>query len=361
MYVRRFASTVPVSKESKGFTLVELLVVIAIIGILVSLLLPAVQQAREAARLLQCKNKIKQIALAMHNYHATNGAFPPAGRTNYDEPCWPGFRGYRNKEPANPKYGQPCSGPPWTILILPYLEQQPLYDQFDLEEPFAVMADQMVSGNSCRSNVNFAAQLTPNPAYHCPTDPYPHEQPTLNSYAACQGGGPLESGASDLEYENGLTSACSSKVAPFAMVFFTNGVVYSNSNISIGKITDGSSNTLLLGENRLHYLRDEHSSIPGRYNLWSSAEAEGENHGVPSNAGAASEGINVDGRTDGTQYIDWIHQAWTCINFGSFHSGGANFAMADGSTRFRSEDIDLEVFRSMGRREDGQPMGDQSR
>lgn len=343
----------------QGFTLVELLVVIAIIGILVGLLLPAVQSAREAARLMQCKNQIKQIGLSLHNYHSANGVFPPSGRTNYDQPCWPGFPGFRNKQPSNPKYGANCSGPPWTILILPYLEQQPLYDQMDMNEPFAVMSDQMLSGG-CRSQVNLAAQLTPNPAYHCPTDPFPVQQPTLNCYVACQGGGIVyiePSSASEEDYQDGLTSACSSNVVKPGMAFFTNGVIYSNSDVKIADILDGTSNTLMVGENRLHFLRDEHKSIPGRHTLWSSAESEGQDHGVPTNTGAASEGINADGRTNGPQYIDWIHQAWTCVNFGSFHPGGANFALADGSVHFLTEDIDLELFRSMGRRADGAPVG----
>jgi len=95
-----------------GFTLVELLVVIAIIGILIALLLPAVQAAREAARRAQCQNNLKQIALALHNYHQAVGSFPPGKITE----------------------GRCCDRPSmitWTISILPYLEQQALYDRYD--------------------------------------------------------------------------------------------------------------------------------------------------------------------------------------------------------------------------------------
>ncbi len=98
--------------QSRGFTLVELLVVIAIIGVLVALLLPAVQAARGAARRIQCTNNLKQVALAIHNYHTANNAQPAYHDT------------------ANP-YGWWKTGPTWTMLILPYMEEQAMYDQFD--------------------------------------------------------------------------------------------------------------------------------------------------------------------------------------------------------------------------------------
>jgi prepilin-type N-terminal cleavage/methylation domain-containing protein len=98
----------------RGFTLIELLVVIAIIGILVSLLLPAVQQAREAARRTQCKNNLKQIAMAMHIYHDTYGSFPPAVTYSAD--------------------GKPMHS--WRVLLLPFLNERPLYSQYNMNEPW---------------------------------------------------------------------------------------------------------------------------------------------------------------------------------------------------------------------------------
>src|SRR5579863_9248252 len=100
--------------RKKGFTLIELLVVIAIIAILVSLLIPATQQAREAARRSQCKNNLKQIGLALHNYHDAFGSFPPA------------FVADANGKPMHS----------WRVLILPYLDQLPLYKEYNFSEPW---------------------------------------------------------------------------------------------------------------------------------------------------------------------------------------------------------------------------------
>src|SRR5690606_40577402 len=99
----------PIPRRRGGFTLIELLVVIAIIAILLALLLPAVQQAREAARRSECKNKMKQLGLALHNYHDTHMAFPPGGITNANA---------TNCNPTNG--GEPANvGAPWTVMILP--------------------------------------------------------------------------------------------------------------------------------------------------------------------------------------------------------------------------------------------------
>ena len=125
---------------SIGFTLVELLVVIAIIGILIALLLPAVQAAREAARRMQCSNNLKQIGLAMHAYHAAHRVFPPGGLANTDT--------------CPPSGSETLQGAGWSILILPYLEQLTLYKQFNfscsfgedcrrLAEPAQAMATQL--------------------------------------------------------------------------------------------------------------------------------------------------------------------------------------------------------------------------
>ena len=117
------------SRQIKGFTLVELLVVIAIIGILVALLLPAVQVARESARRAQCVNQMKQIGLAILNYENARSEFPPGGMS---------YGAWGNRNPDQVPFKCPdydCSGTNWAIEILPYLEQQALYDMYDHDEP----------------------------------------------------------------------------------------------------------------------------------------------------------------------------------------------------------------------------------
>ncbi len=138
------------SSRNNGFTLVELLVVIAIIGILIALLLPAVQAAREAARRMSCTNKMKQIALALHNYHDTNKAFPYGHihRGNHD---------------GNPNNGRGGNGFGWAWSILPFLEQEALFEQFDSRWPIT---------DSSNSN-NLQLMQTPLEAYACPSDDKP--------------------------------------------------------------------------------------------------------------------------------------------------------------------------------------------
>ncbi|MEX0818470.1 MAG: DUF1559 domain-containing protein, partial [Pirellulaceae bacterium] len=157
--------------KHRGFTLVELLVVIAIIGILVALLLPAVQAAREAARRMQCSNNLKQLGLALHNYHDTLKTFPP---------------GYVSNRPGVEGSSSWCrsggvQGAPWTALILPYMEQQNLHDQFNFNVPFQATSNQMAPPNS---NV-----VIPLDTYSCPSDVRLGSNPLWNSYFGVQGGG----------------------------------------------------------------------------------------------------------------------------------------------------------------------------
>jgi len=154
-----------ISRRS-GFTLIELLVVIAIIAVLIALLLPAVQQAREAARRTQCKNNLKQIGLALHNYHDVYGVLPPA-------------HVYDGRADSNP-FGNRCTPggaagsqaifarAPWTVLILPYLDQAPLYNQFNMTQPFFGRFDHQNPAGS----TNYALQAgDAPPAYKCPSNP----------------------------------------------------------------------------------------------------------------------------------------------------------------------------------------------
>ncbi len=145
----------------RGFTLIELLVVIAIIAVLVALLLPAVQQAREAARRSACKNNMKQIGLALHNYHDTHSSFPP---------------GYISDRPAtNNSSWCRSSGPfpssvqwaPWTVLILPFLDQAPVYNQMNFDIPFQATSNKM---DTSTINYQLVQDASPMTVYQCPSD-----------------------------------------------------------------------------------------------------------------------------------------------------------------------------------------------
>lgn len=193
----------------RGFTLVELLVVIAIIGILVALLLPAVQAAREAARRAQCTNQLKQWALAAHNYHDTFLAFPMTNAQNYQ----PNVQGFSPQ-----------------ARILPFLEQSNLQAKFDFSQP-------AFTGpfNALIPNPQFAAAFaTPIKVALCPSDP----APVLNVGA----GGTSYSGI------NYMVSMGSGMKNHYDLRWRTDGFVYENSGVRFGDITDGSSNTVLMSE-----------------------------------------------------------------------------------------------------------------
>ena len=330
-----------VYSRRRGFTLAELLVVIAIVGILIALLLPAVQSAREAARRLQCTNKMKQLALAMHNYSSAHGCLASGYIANKTAT---GSNWCRDN-PPNMLFGAP-----WTVLILPYLEQTALYARFDFTKQFTNVSYSPAEGDF--NSGNHRAWKTPFDGYKCPSDPFASisESNSLN-YVGVQGGG---------DYGD---AACSGG----GRVFFTNGVSYHNSHTRFADIRDGASKVFLLGETKYipgaaHRGGDASTYLGngGCYVGWASGPKMDPHGPNPNTLAAAVLQINAIANTGGEARPSLADDLFPQMSklFGSFHVGGCNFTMCDGSVRFVSETIDLAAYRATAIRNDGLPLGE---
>jgi prepilin-type N-terminal cleavage/methylation domain-containing protein len=312
----------------RGFTLVELLVVIAIIGILVALLLPAVQSAREAARRMQCSNHLKQMGLAANN-HLNAFKHMPAGGWGW------GYVG----DPDRPVDWKQPGG--WLYNILPYAEQQPLHDM-----------PKGIADNTQRLAASTQMAMVPVPFFHCPSrrpaklypdvtsaswDPINANQLTKvarSDYAAC--GGDVEitlvKGPGSYAEGDGMSATFDNLKAQ------STGVYYPASATTDGEISDGFSNTLIYAEKYLN---------PDFYNTGTDS---GDNE-------FAMMGDNED-------IVRWtaISYPAPCADkpgftsskiFGSSHSAGFNGVLCDGSVHSFNYSIDREVFRRIGNRRDG--------
>jgi prepilin-type N-terminal cleavage/methylation domain-containing protein/prepilin-type processing-associated H-X9-DG protein len=280
----------------QAFTLVELLVVIAIIGVLVALLLPAVQAAREAARRTSCVNNITQLGLSLHSYEFHHESLPP-GCTNPDGPV--------RSEPQGIHVS-------WIVKVLPYMEQNAMWRKFDQS-----------AGAYAEKNAEIrAAQIT---VLECPSDAgeYHNADRTVarSGYAGCH---------HDVE-------------APIDAN--NHGLLFLNSHIRYSDIYDGSSNTLLLGEALTE--PDELGWVSGtRATLRNTGSLEQSKPGAQLQA----ELSKPAGQKPGEGQVPSTFVG----GFGSYHSGVTNFAFADGSTRAISMDVDKELFRRLGHRADGE-------
>ena len=310
------------SRRSRGFTLIELLVVIAIIAILIALLLPAVQQAREAARRTQCKNNLKQIGLAIHNYHDVFNTFPP---------------GYIAKIPQNITSSERGLYS-WGAFILPQVEQGNLYTALNVGNVLLEQNAATVAG--------LEALRTPLPAFRCPTD----IGPPLNNFDNSKSD---NAAANANWYNRHITSNGSDRIAiatsNYVMVanssdsttppaFFAQygppkGVGFQNSKINFRDITDGTSNTLLVGERAWRY----NDLTIGAANVigFSAEVCNASGSANIKAAGLAAIAIGYDGIN--YSRTNRIHQG---RGFSSGHVGGAQFVLCDGSVRFISENID---------------------
>ena len=381
----------------RGFTLIELLVVIAIIAILIALLLPAVQQAREAARKTQCKNNMKQIGLALHNYHDSFNVFPhshsydsvaavpPAG-----EPIDATLGGGNTCRPTGPDHQGTFSRAPWSVLILPYFDESPLYNRFDMAQPFFGRKD-----HDAVPSTNYQFQRLDSPEnYRCPTNPFHKSDPyILCYYAVMGGGGPAFNPAQDgtlppnLPVDNDPLSnnpllPCwnnlPTQTLPFLGVnanmrpMWDNGPIHLNSSKGIYTITDGTSNQFLVGETMFVGLDKNYRNAGSpldRAASWSWASALRPRSSISNccpvqfNTAAVLCGMNkpcieYDLATAKARGGAANGHSMIMEGFSSWHVGGGHMCLGDGSVRFIGENTDLQLQQRLGATNDGGVVGE---
>ncbi len=294
----------------RGFTLIELLVVIAIIAILIALLLPAVQQAREAARRTQCKNHLKQLGLALHNYHDVHRMFPMLHQ----------FRGGFDGDSTDADGGNAFG---WGFFILPFVDQAPLYNQFNSEQPVAEqlipaggpfnrdLAQTVLSFISCPSDAK-ETNRNDGALSNTATSSY---QGAGSSYNGWQGGR-VGSNPNTLRY-NGMFERCNRPPS------------------KIRDVTDGTSNTFAVCETKW----DMDNNHRNRSRWYGAMDRGGVSDPGPFlGAAGATNALGVNGEWA----MNWTQPEGNPQNnrtAGSAHVGGAQFLMGDGSVRFVSENI----------------------
>lgn len=333
------------SRRRVGFTLIELLVVIAIIAILVALLLPAVQQAREAARRTQCKNNLKQIGLALHNYHDTFDTLPYGTR----------------QSPQN-------WGSSFFLSILPYVDQAPAYNRVNLN-----------TWPGWATNFPVYNGLTV-PAYICPSSPLPKFRERDNvrllipNYVGIAG---VSVGVSPIDSDNngvvdGTNITIPGRIATrdaqrASYLHRSNGALYWISNVKFKDFRDGTSNTMVVGEQSDFGANDTDIRSGWDWGAWMGA-AQLPNAG----GGWAWDDPRIANVT--TLHPNWRINAKPARNshgwignagegpgncpLQSAHPGGVQVLMGDGAVRFMGENIDMGVAFNIGDRRDGNPVGE---
>ncbi|WP_437222948.1 DUF1559 domain-containing protein [Planctomicrobium sp. SH661] len=317
----------------RGFTLIELLVVIAIIAVLIALLLPAVQQAREAARRSQCKNNLKQLGLAMHNYHETHNVFPPGmfNVINGYGPPYEGEAGTTNRVT-------------FMAMILPFIDQSALYQKFaSLTQSGGSTVYPWYVPGLCDAKI---------PTMFCPSDPSagfldPGGNGIHANYLGC-------TGARDWGAQ--YTNTDSTGAVP-------GGIFHCRSKTALRDVTDGASNTILMGEiltvNGGEAVAACPTNIDLRGLMWNGVHMTALFSTLypPNPPNADILGYNACSRTPQTP-VAANQQEHMNLSARSLHTGGAHVTLADGSVRFISNNTNTGTFNALGTRAGGEVVGE---
>jgi len=293
--------------RKSGFTLIELLVVIAIIAILIALLLPAVQQAREAARRTQCKNNLKQIGLAMHNYHDVFDTLPMGNR--YTAGSYP--REASGDARAN-SWG-------WPTFILPYVEGSTLFNSLDLNvPPYTPEVNDQYFGNYGESTntTNKDVCVKMPSVFMCPSTERLGHPTAYKDYAMSSG-----------------TPRCCAERDNNKGTW--NGVAFMNSRVLFRDIKDGTSNTFLLLE-QTHFTKNN-NGLPANHFVY----VDHNSQGYASTYVAPNAFNNDHGRVARSEHV-----------------GGIQVSMCDGSVQFLSDNIDFGTYQALSTRRGGEVIGE---
>ncbi len=315
--------------RARGFTLIELLVVIAIIAVLVSLLLPAVQQAREAARRTQCRNNLKQLGLALHNYHDAHRVFPPGYVSDFNHPA------------RDPDTLDGPTGWAWGMLLLPYLEQTNVYQRFDQNLP-------------CWSPVNQPLAQTVIPGFLCPSATGTERPAVIRDRSnTTLGLFSRSTYVANVGHDEpwGYTVADHSVLA--------NGPFYRNSKIGTRDVTDGLSNTIFLGEHTPLVSDKTWVGVPvgaivpannaARFAPLVIEPDEAATLVLVHSGPAGDEGFVIHPPNDPQVHVCQMY---------SQHVGGAHILLGDGAVRFVSENISVNVWAAISSRNGGEVTGE---
>ncbi|MBN2290947.1 MAG: DUF1559 domain-containing protein [Pirellulales bacterium] len=309
-------------RNKSGFTLVELLVVIAIIGILIALLLPAVQAAREAARRIQCSSNFKQVGLAIHNYADAQSSFPTGSNYTRYNAC-----GYVGDH----------FGFAWGTYILPYLEHGSIFDTIDPLGQFYVQG-------------NREAGMYVIPEYVCPSDP--------NGGAWVEQASAFGQGGSDVKDFRATNMAGVADSVDWSCdgsmpAGNRNGMLYNYSSVKFADVSDGTSQTMLVGE--ITGARGSHPTQGPAYfqHIWVHFDIQDTADGIngpgtiPGGRNDSTDPIDGDG---GNRHVELTNE----IGFSSYHPGGCHFLRADGSVYFFSEEIASGLMAALTTRKGGE-------